>query len=135
MGVKKIALLLGCMALLFGQKVPDFSIYENLLKTLKPAETAQFIAVLAAQYLPAKINENITLNSISAKNSELNGIFVIEKDKANLRSDLVLGAKQDLCKNKLFVKILHHDLTLNGVFLKDDKEKFRISVDRQFCER
>ncbi|CAD7289109.1 hypothetical protein [Campylobacter suis] len=133
--MKKIALLLSCMTLLFGQKAPDFSIYENLLKTLKPAEIAQFIAVLAVQYLPAKINENITLNTISAKNSELNGTFIIEKDKSNLKSDLVLGAKRDLCENELFVKVLHHDLTLNGVFLKDGKEKFRISVDRQFCER
>lgn len=133
--MKKFFFTMCVASLLLGNKNVDFSIYANLLNALKPAEVAQFVATLAPQYLPAKINDNITLKSISAQESSLNGIFSIDKDVKNLKADLISGAKRDLCINGLFVKILERDLVLNGLFFKDGNEKFRISVDRQFCAR
>lgn len=109
----------------------NFKDYENLIKPLKANDIASLIEILSTQYLPVKINENLTLNLIKAQNNSVNGYFLI---KNITKSKLKLDAKNELCSSDIFLSLLRKGLDFTGHFKENNKEKFTLLIGKNFCE-
>lgn len=109
----------------------NFKDYENLIKPLNANEIASLIEILSTQYLPAKINENLTLNLIKAQNSNLNGYFLI---KNITKSRLNTQAKNELCRSDIFTNLLKKGLVFTAHFKESGKENFKLLIGKNFCD-
>lgn len=126
-------IILPFLATLLNANSP-YDAYIKLLESLKPNEITALVEILAASELPAKIDENLNLISIKAKNESLIGQFEVKSPTKNLKQNLIKDGKQDLCKEKVFTEILKRNIELIGYFKHEQKDLFKIHVDKKFCD-
>ena len=143
--MKKIILaFLACFA--FGIDENEIKFYEQILASLKTEQIPPFIAQLARENLPHRVDEMVTLQSLSYKGLDIEANFAlndtenrkISRYSANeirsLKKEFYENGKAALCATAISHAVLNRGITLKGRYALDGRHFFDIKMDKRSCE-